>query len=737
MNDKYVRQDLNVFGMTCAACSTRIEKSLNKAEGVEKANVNLVTENAAVYYDPEVTSTEDLIKVVKHAGYDAAEKMTKEEKDAVLEKNFKKEVRRFILSAVLSLPLLLTMVTHIPYIHEMAFAETIGNWINPTIQLVLATIVQFYIGWRFYDGAYKALRGKSANMDVLVALGTSAAYFYSVVEYIRHMIDPSVMPHYYFETSAVLITLILLGKLLESYATSRTTESIAGLLELQAKEATVIREGKEWLVPVDSLKIGDVILVRPGEKVPMDAEIISGETSIDEAMITGEPVPVEKKPGDSVIGATINFDGAFQAKITKRMEETVLESIIRLVEEAQGIKAPIQRLADKISGIFVPIVLGIAAVTFIIWYLVTGTVDGSLEAAIAVLVIACPCALGLATPTAIMAGTGKGAESGILFKGGEHLERTSKVDTIIFDKTGTLTEGKLEVSDKEATHDQFFPYLFLMEQQSEHPIAKAIIKMLASENLDVSTIKQGKIRAKAGHGMTGTLDESKVELGAYRYISSLTTIPKDADELIGSWMHAGKTVVAMAIDGVYAGALALSDTPRPEAKEAIQKLQAQGIKTAICSGDQSVVVENMAKDLGTDMFFAEQLPNDKSALVEKLQQEGHIVAFVGDGINDAPALAASDIGISIGTGTDIAIETGDVTLVSHRLTLIPETIELSKATMRNIRQNFFWALAYNCAGIPIAALGLLAPWVAGLAMAFSSVSVVTNALRLKRYKFKS
>nr|WP_260496488.1 heavy metal translocating P-type ATPase [Listeria innocua] len=728
---------MNVFGMTCAACSTRIEKSLNKAEGVEKANVNLVTENAAVYYDPEVTTTEELIKVVKHAGYDAAEKMSKEEKDAVLEKNFKKEVRRFILSAVLSLPLLLTMVTHIPYIHEMAFAETIGNWINPTIQLVLATIVQFYIGWRFYDGAYKALRGKSANMDVLVALGTSAAYFYSVVEYIRHMIDPSVMPHYYFETSAVLITLILLGKLLESYATSRTTESIAGLLELQAKEATVIREGKEWLVPVDSLKIGDIILVRPGEKVPMDAEIISGETSIDEAMITGEPVPVEKKPGDSVIGATINFDGAFQAKITKRMEETVLESIIRLVEEAQGIKAPIQRLADKISGIFVPIVLGIAAVTFIIWYLVTGTVDGSLEAAIAVLVIACPCALGLATPTAIMAGTGKGAESGILFKGGEHLERTSKVDTIVFDKTGTLTEGKLEVSDKKASNDKFFPYLFLMEQQSEHPIAKAIINMLDSEKIDVSDVKQGKIRAKAGHGMTGNLDDSKVELGAYRYVSSLTTIPSEEDELIQSWMNAGKTVVAMAIDGTYAGALALSDTPRPEAKEAIQKLQAQGIKTAICSGDQSVVVENMAKDLGADMFFAEQLPNDKSALVEKLQQEGHIVAFVGDGINDAPALAASDIGISIGTGTDIAIETGDVTLVSHRLTLIPETIELSKATMRNIRQNFFWALAYNCAGIPVAALGLLAPWVAGLAMAFSSVSVVTNALRLKRYKFKS
>ncbi|AEO39384.1 copper-translocating P-type ATPase [Listeria monocytogenes Finland 1998] len=419
------------------------------------------------------------------------------------------------------------------------------------------------------------------------------------------------------------------------------------------------------------------------------------------------------------------------------MEETVLESIIRLVEEAQGIKAPIQRLADRISGIFVPIVLGFAAVTFIIWYLVTGTVDGSLEAAIAVLVIACPCALGLATPTAIMAGTGKGAESGILFKGGEHLERTSKVDTIVFDKTGTLTEGKLEVSDKKAANDQFFPYLFLMEQQSEHPIAKAIIKMLEPENMDVSAIKQGKIRAKAGHGMTGNLDDSKVELGAYRYVSSLTTIPKEDDELIESWMHAGKTVVAMAIDGVYAGALALSDTPRPEAKEAIQKLKAQGIKTAICSGDQSVVVENMAKDLGIDMFFAEQLPNDKSALVEKLQQDGHIVAFVGDGINDAPALAASDIGISIGTGTDIAIETGDVTLVSHRLTLIPETIELSKATMRNIRQNFFWALAYNCAGIPIAALGLLAPWVAGLAMAFSSVSVVTNALRLKRYKFKS
>ncbi|MBC1501396.1 copper-translocating P-type ATPase [Listeria weihenstephanensis] len=728
------RQDLNVFGMTCAACSTRVEKSLNKATGVEKANVNLVTESAAVYYDPDQISAEQLIDIVKHAGYDAAEKMSKEEKDAVLDKQFKREVRRFILSAILALPLLLTMVTHIPYLHHTAFAMGVDAIINPTIQLILATVIQFYIGWRFYDGAYKSLRGKSANMDVLVALGTSAAYFYSVAEYVRQLLNPSVVAHYYFETSAILITLILLGKLLESHATSKTTQSIAGLLKLQSKEAVVIREDKEWKVPVDELAIGDVILVRPGEKVPIDALVLSGETSIDESMISGEPVPVEKKAGDTVIGSTVNFDGAFQAKVTKRMDETVLSTIIQLVEEAQGVKAPIQRLADKISGIFVPIVLVIAVVTFAIWMLAGGGFEQALQVAIAVLVIACPCALGLATPTAIMSGTGKGAETGILFKGGEHLERTSKVDTVIFDKTGTLTEGKLKVTNMLDGHSDFKAFAVALESQSEHPIAKAVLAHL--ENEEVPAVQAEKIRAKAGHGVVGLLNGSKVSLGSYRFISSSVAVPKNADDEMKAWMEAGRTIVAMSIDGDFAGAFSLQDTPRKEAKEAIARLRDMGIKTAIASGDQRVVVENIAKELGIDAVYAEQLPNDKSELVSGLQKQGRVVAFVGDGINDAPALATADTGISIGTGTDIAIETGDVTLVGHQLTLVPQTIQLSRATMRNIRQNFFWALAYNCAGIPIAALGLLAPWVAGLAMAGSSVSVVSNALRLKRIKLK-
>lgn len=727
------RQDLNVFGMTCAACSTRVEKSLNKAAGVERANVNLVTESAAVYYDPEQIGPEQLIDIVKHAGYEAAEKMSKEEKDAVLEKQFKREMRRFVLSAILALPLLMTMVTHIPYLHHTAFAMGVDKVISPTVQLILATVIQFYIGWRFYDGAYKSLRGKSANMDVLVVLGTSAAYFYSLAEYVRQLLNPNIEAHYYFETSAILITLILLGKLLESYATSKTTQSIAGLLKLQSKEAVVLRENKEWKVPVDELTVGDIILVRPGEKVPIDAVVLTGETSIDESMISGEPVPVEKKVGDAVIGSTVNFDGAFQAKVTKRMDDTVLSTIIRLVEEAQGVKAPIQRLADRISGIFVPIVLGIALVTFVVWMIATGGVlDQSLQVAIAVLVIACPCALGLATPTAIMSGTGKAAESGILFKGGEHLERTAKVDTVIFDKTGTLTEGKLRVTNVLDNHVDFKRFAGAMEAQSEHPIAKAVLAYLG----DIEEVRAEKIRAKAGHGMVGVLNGAKVSLGSYRFIAQSAVIQQEATDTMQKWMEAGQTIVAMSIDGVFAGAFGLLDTPRKEAKEAILRLRELGVKTAIASGDQSVVVENIATELGIDEVYAEQLPNDKSDLVADLQKQGRVVAFVGDGINDAPALATADTGISIGTGTDIAIETGDVTLVGHQLTLVPQTIQLSRATMRNIRQNFFWALAYNCAGIPIAAIGLLAPWVAGLAMAGSSISVVANALRLKRLKLK-
>lgn len=732
------RQDLNVFGMTCAACATRVEKALNGAEGVEKANVNLVTENAAVYYDPEVVTTERLIEIVEHAGYDATELLSKKEKDDMLAANYRKEVRRFVISAVLSLPLLLTMIGHIPAVEHTAFAEQTMKIVSPTVQLILATIVQFFIGYRFYDGAYKSLRGKMANMDVLVALGTSAAYFYSLAMYVLAMLDHMAMPHYYFETSAVLITLILLGKLLESYATSRTTESISNLLALKPKEALIWQGENLVKIDIDELKVGDTVRILPGEKIPVDAEIIHGETSVDESMITGEAIPEEKKVGDAVIGGTINYDGTIDAKMTKRLEETVLESIIRLVEEAQGSKAPIQRLADKISGIFVPIVVAIAALTFVVWILATGDFGSSLEVTIAVLVIACPCALGLATPTAIMAGTGKGAETGILFKGGEHLERTSKISTVVFDKTGTLTEGKLQVSETDQADPDFLSDILALEQTSEHPIAKAIVKHVTAHHPDVqAAVNLEKIRSRVGKGIHAKKAGEKVVVGSLKTIQAAASIPADKQTVLQSWEQAGKTVIAMAIGEKYAGAFALNDTVRKEAKDAIDQLHALGIKTILASGDQTIVVQNMAKQLGMDTYYSEQTPEEKQTLVNHLQEKGEVVGFVGDGINDAPALAGADIGISIGTGTDIAIETGDVTLIGERVTLVPQTIELSRVSMRNIKQNFFWALAYNCAGIPIAALGLLAPWVAGLAMAGSSISVVSNALRLKKYKWKS
>lgn len=728
------RQDLNVFGMTCAACATRVEKALNKSEGVSKANVNLVTENAAVYYDPEIVTKENLIEIVEHAGYKATELLSKTEKDKLVAAHFHKELLRFIVSAILSLPLLLTMVSHIPVIKDTAFANTVMQLISPTVQLIVATIIQFFIGARFYDGAYKAIRGKMANMDVLVVLGTSAAYFYSLVMYLLSIFGKLSTPHYYFETSAILITLILLGKLLESYATQRTTESISKLVALKPKEARVWRDDQLESVLLDQLKIGDVVHILPGEKIPIDAEIINGETSIDESMITGEPIPEEKKQGDLIIGGTINYDGTIDAKMTKRLDETVLESIIRLVEEAQGSKAPIQRLADKISGVFVPIVIAVSVLTFLIWIFVSGDFGHALEAAIAVLVIACPCALGLATPTAIMAGTGAGAELGILFKGGEHLERTSKVTTIVFDKTGTLTEGNLQVTETDQVATSFFEDLLALEQTSEHPIAKAIVSYIKMEfpTIQASSLLE-KIRSRVGKGIHAKKNGDKVVVGSFKTIQHIANIPAEKEQLLQNFEQAGKTVIAMTIGDQYCGAVALSDTIRKEAGMAINQLHELGIQVVLASGDQTIAVKNLAENLGINAYYSEQTPEQKQKLVADLKKNGEVIGFVGDGINDAPALASADVGISIGTGTDIAIETGDVTLIGERVTLVPQTIKLSKATMRNIKQNFFWALAYNCAGIPVAALGLLAPWVAGLAMAGSSISVVGNALRLKKY----
>ncbi|MGF9816703.1 heavy metal translocating P-type ATPase [Brevibacillus agri] len=728
--------ELNITGMTCAACSTRIEKGLNKTPGVLKANVNLAMETATIEYDSAQVGVGDLVRQVEKLGYQAARKEEGKEEEQVDRRmaEIRRQTQKFWISLIFSLPLLWSMVSHFSFTSFIWLPDFL---MNPWVQLALATPVQFIIGAQFYVGAYKALRNKSANMDVLVALGTSAAYFYSLYVAISSIGSHAHMLELYFETSAVLITLILLGKLFEAKAKGRSSEAIRKLMGLQAKTAVVIRDGVEMTISVEDVRPGDVVYVKPGDKVPVDGIVLEGQSAVDESMLTGESIPVDKAAGDTVIGATLNKNGFLKVTATKVGKETALAQIIKVVEEAQGTKAPIQRLADSISGIFVPIVVGIAVVTFLIWYFVVipGNFAEALEKAIAVLVIACPCALGLATPTSIMAGSGRAAELGILFKGGEHLETAHHLDTIVLDKTGTVTKGEPELTDVipvDFAEQELLALVGAAEKNSEHPLAQAIVRGIAEKGVALS--ETSSFEAIPGFGIRATVEGKDVLVGTRRLLEQHHVSYQSVADAMLSLEQAGKTAMLAVVDGKLAGLIAVADTIKPTSKQAIARLKAMGLTVIMMTGDNRQTAEAIAREAGIERVIAEVLPEGKAAEVKKLQAQGKKVAMVGDGINDAPALATADIGMAIGTGTDVAMEAADITLMRGELTSVADAIEMSKRTIRNIKQNLFWAFAYNTLGIPFAALGFLAPWLAGAAMAFSSVSVVLNALRLQRVK---
>ncbi|MDN7242390.1 heavy metal translocating P-type ATPase [Planococcus sp. N028] len=728
------KAEFDITGMTCAACATRIEKGVNKLAGVASANVNLALEKATIEFNPSEVAVGDIIAKVEKLGYGAHQKQEDAERVDYREKAIQDQKRKFLISALLSLPLLWTMVGHFSF---TSFLYVPDFLMNPWVQMLLATPVQFYVGKQFYVGAYKALRNGSANMDVLVVMGTSAAYFYSVYQAIIHAGSPHAA-HLYFETSAVLITLIILGKLFEAKAKGRSSEAIKKLMGLQAKTAVVIRAGIEREVPLEEVVIGDAILVKPGEKIPVDGEVVEGATAVDESMLTGESLPVDKTAGDVLYGSTINSNGFIKMIATKVGRDTALAHIIKVVEDAQGTKAPIQRLADKISGIFVPIVVGIAIVTFLVWFFWVdpGNFTPALEVLIAVLVIACPCALGLATPTSIMAGSGRAAEFGVLFKGGEHLEQTQSIDTVVVDKTGTITHGTPVLTDVLLADGQdeakFLSLVGAAEKQSEHPLAQAIVKGIQDKGIELGNVQF--FEAVPGYGIQATVSGQGVVIGTRKlmqqYGIDIAPVLPEMEALEGK----GKTAMLAAINGEYAGLVAVADTIKDTSREAIRRLQEMNIRVIMMTGDNQRTAEAIGKEVGVDAVLAEVLPEGKAEEVKKLQQKGKKVAMVGDGINDAPALATADIGMAIGTGTDVAMEAADITLIRGDLNSIADAIIMSRKTMRNIKQNLFWAFAYNTMGIPIAAIGLLAPWLAGAAMAFSSVSVVLNALRLQRVK---
>ncbi|MGG0154370.1 heavy metal translocating P-type ATPase [Bacillus mycoides] len=733
------KAEFTVSGMTCAACANRVEKRLNKLDGVSKATVNFALESATVEFNPDEVNVNEMKSTITKLGYKLEVKS--DEKDASTDhrlQEIERQKKKFIISFILSFPLLWAMVSHFSFTSFIYLPDML---MNPWVQLALATPVQFIIGGQFYIGAYKALRNKSANMDVLVALGTSAAYFYSVYLSIRSIGSSEHMTDLYFETSAVLITLIILGKLFEAKAKGRSSEAIKKLMGLQAKTATVVRDGTEMKILIEEVVAGDVVYVKPGEKIPVDGEIVEGKSAIDESMLTGESIPVDKTIGDVVIGSTMNKNGFLKVKATKVGRDTALAQIIKVVEEAQGSKAPIQRVADQISGIFVPVVVVIAIITFAVWmiFVTPGDFGGALEKMIAVLVIACPCALGLATPTSIMAGSGRSAEYGILFKGGEHLEATHRLDTIILDKTGTVTNGKPVLTDIIVAdgfeEKEILKLVGAAERNSEHPLAEAIVEGIKEKDIDIPSSET--FEAIPGFGIESVVEGKQLLIGTRRLMKKFDIDIEEVSKSMEALEREGKTAMLIAINKEYAGIVAVADTVKDTSKAAIARLKKMGLDVVMITGDNTQTAQAIAKQVGINHVIAEVLPEGKAEEVKKLQAQGKKVAMVGDGINDAPALATADIGMAIGTGTDVAMEAADITLIRGDLNSIADAIFMSKMTIRNIKQNLFWALAYNGLGIPIAALGFLAPWVAGAAMAFSSVSVVLNALRLQRVKLKS
>ena len=704
-----------IAGMTCAACSARLEKVLNRQAGVE-ATVNLAAERARVRLDGAADEAA-VIAAVARAGFAASvvDKDTRAREKARRAADYRRELHRFRIAVALTLPLVGQMLFMFGSAQHHA---ELPRW----LQMALATPVQFWIGWRFYDGAYKALRGGGANMDVLVALGTSMAWGFSALVTLFGFEQ-----HVYFEAGAAVITLVLLGKLLEARAKARTSEAIESLIRLQPKTARVERGGQWVEIAVDALMPGDVFMVRPGESVPVDGEVVEGASSINEAMLTGESMPVGKAAGDKVFAATANDQGALRCRATGVGEQTLLAGIIRLVGEAQGSKAPVQRLADRISAVFVPVVCVIALATFAGWWLYAGDLAEALVNAVAVLVIACPCALGLATPTAIMVGTGQGARAGILVKNVEALERAEKIAILALDKTGTLTRGEPQVTDivpLALDADQALRLAAALEQGSEHPLARAVLARAAAVDLP----KAANFSATPGQGVAGEVDGRLLRLGAPSWLGMA------GDPAVHALQQAGKTVVVLEENGVALALFAIADALRPTSKAAVARLRARGIRVVMLTGDNAATAAAIAREAGIDEFRAGILPGDKAAAVAELKAGGGLVAMVGDGINDAPALAAADVSFAIGAGSDAAIEAADLTLIRSDPCGVDDAIELSRATLGKIRQNLFFAFIYNVLGIPLAAFGALNPVVAGAAMAMSSVSVVSNSLLLKRWR---
>ncbi|MEM7769313.1 MAG: heavy metal translocating P-type ATPase [Cyanobacteria bacterium P01_A01_bin.37] len=744
-------QTFKLRGMSCASCAGNIEKAINAVPGVETCSVNFGAEQATVTYDSRNISSVDIQAAVDAAGY-AAHPIQDDVlafEDDVDQRQRVAENRKLFRKVCFSLAIGgLLVFGSLP---AMTGLEIPGfpMWLHHAwLQLVLTLPVMVWAGSDFFINAWKALKHRSATMDTLVAIGTGTAFLYSLFPtlYPQWFIAQDLPPDVYFEAAAVIIALLLLGRLLENRAKGQTSEAIRKLIGLQAKTARVIRGAQELDIPVAELVVGDVVLVRPGEKIPVDGEIISGSSTLDEAMVTGESLPVHKHVGDEVIGATLNKTGSFKFRVTRVGNDTFLAQIVKLVQQAQGSKAPIQRLADKITGWFVPTVIAIAILTFIIWFNAMGNVTVALITTVGVLIIACPCALGLATPTSIMVGTGKGAENGILIKGADSLELAHRIQTIVLDKTGTVTQGKPTVTDvvavKEDGTDHPHPLLMLagsLERNSEHPLAEAVVQYAQGHGIPLRDAQN--FEAIAGSGVQGSVADHWVQIGTQRWMGELGI---DTRRLTSQWdalESAGRTVVWIAVDGQIEAIMGIADAVKPSSINAIQVLQKMGLEVVMLTGDNRRTANVIAHEVNIQRVIAEVRPDQKANQIALLQQEGAIVAMVGDGINDAPALAQADVGMAIGTGTDVAIAASDITLISGDLQGIVTAIQLSRATMTNIRQNLFFAFIYNVAGIPIAAgilypiFGwLLSPILAGAAMAFSSVSVVTNALRLRNFR---
>lgn len=710
---------IDITGMSCEACAARITKLLNKLP-IEEAVINSITNSGVVRFKNGLVTEEEIIKQVEKAGYGAT--VVKDEDNVInRDDNELKGLKRdLIISLIFTIPLFSAMFFHMAGVHTILS--------NGWVQLALAIPVQFYIGRRFYKGAFNSVRGGGANMDVLIVMGTSAAFFFSLY----HTIIGS--SELYYESSAVIITLILLGKYFEKRAKTRTTDAINKLMELQAKTAVVERNGEVIEIPIEEVVVGDIIDVRPGEKVAVDGKIIFGETSIDEAMVTGESIPSEKTVGDEVIGGTINKNGFIKFEATKVGKDTMLSQIVKLVEQAQEHKAPVQRLADKIAGIFVPSVIVIAIITFALTWFLKKSIDPAIMHAVAVLVIACPCSLGLATPTAIMVGTGRGANLGILIKSGEYLERACKIDSVVFDKTGTLTEGKPVVKSVEnyshMNEDEMLKIFSSLENASQHPLGEAVVNYCKETGIE--TVEVSNFNSLTGMGVSGTINEAKYFIGNKKLMDekNISYSLEDIEML----QEKGETPLMLFDEKKLLGIISVADEVKESSKGAIEKLHEMGIEIYMITGDSKRAANAIGESLGIEGVFAEVLPQDKSDKIKEIKSDGKVVAMVGDGINDAPALAEADIGFAIGTGTDVAIEASDITIINGDIYSVVKAIELSKRTMRTIKQNLFWAFFYNVIGIPIAALGFLNPMIAGAAMAFSSVSVVTNSLRLKSFK---